>query len=210
VGPATTAPTPVIAPPTTEPVGPPPTENPTKAPVDPPPTSVRIIGVDICACQPGRYIFQLDYDNGCAKEFGGEGGIEEAMCVVIDGLNTTLTGDNARPTSVNRVLISEFDQNLEVMRQIDRQGPFADGDTIEYVGFTNADENPPPRIPRGLMITMTGTNAMGVDIDNDVVVLFENNCEDFPVLQVGDSMGWVDIVSVVSVLWMNCRLTMNT
>lgn len=166
------------------------------APVSQPPTqSTLVIGTDICACQPGRYVFQLNYSNVCSTEFlNGGAGIEDAACTVQQGLSITPTGDDAVPVSVNRIIVSELDRDLEILRQLDLPGSFPDGTPIEFNAFTLTQSNPEPIVPRGLNVVIFGSNSNGDSIENDFAITFENTCGDFPVLQPGDSLGWLTIV----------------
>jgi len=165
-------------------------------------TAQDIIGTDVCACQPSDYTFTLNFALNCADRsiMNGVNGVSEAICVVQD--DDQMNVADPVPVIVSNILISELNQELDILKQGSLDGEFVDGDSVMFtsiLGDGNADEFTDVTLPRGLQMSVTGENAAGVTIINTWVILYQNDCTTFPVLTDGNQIGWTVFVSAPTV-----------
>jgi hypothetical protein len=152
--------------------------------------------LDICTCQPSRYRLTFNFSQSCNDSSVKPGGvgIDDVACTV-----QSLQG-NATPVGITSVEISELDQNLVVVSsEIFNNKTFVDGDSIRYSSIiatarTELVANTTAR-PRGLQVVMTGVDKTSTQVVNKWVIIFNNACDEAPVLKIGQSIGWISLVS---------------
>ena len=163
--------------------------------------SAQDVGIDICACQPGEYRFQLQLDLTCDDstiDADTDEGVSDTTCL-IGGQNPQ--GDEEVndyvPISIQEFQVLELDQNQDVLRSKVYGDGYKDGDTIDYVSFVvERPENVTAQtLPAVLAITITGKNEAGQALLNTLGIRFENDCGIHPVLTDGQQIGWVRFVS---------------
>lgn len=157
------------------------------------------IGVTICACQPSVYTFTFNFSAECDIDTIGGPGVRDADCfargIGLGSENTNLT----TPVQVTSVSVLELDRSLRVAAQTPYVADYRDGDSFTYSSIvadpatvaTMTEDS----IPGGIQLDMVGINALEQPITNVWVILFDNNCGIFPVLEVGDQVGWTILVS---------------
>jgi hypothetical protein len=158
----------------------------------------QTIGVDICACSPSVYTFQLNFSLTCAMETVKDNpGVSDAECRV-SGVRAGLNVTDVIPVKVSTFEILELNANNEVIQSGFYDQGYFDGATISYTSITGRPDAlnlTVDQVPRGLQINIIGQNANEEDILNYWIVLFTNQCNAFPVFEIGDMIGWTVIVS---------------
>jgi len=152
---------------------------------------LQTIDTDLCACQPSVYTFKLDFSNECTHTTVGGPGIPETACIV-DGV-----GSNVIPISISQVQVFELSQTLQILGSAVLTGPFFDQDEISYTSITSVNEPgtiDPQTVPRGIQVSITGINSDEELLVNTWVILYSNDCGVFPVLDIGDIIGWTEFV----------------
>ena len=167
--------------------------------------SAQTVGTDICACQPSVYKLKLDFSLVCTDTTVAGPGINNTACIVTSrDQNENVT--NPFPVTVSEVQVLELGRNLKVVGNSVFSGTFFDGDEISYTSVTveepetiNADT-----IPRGFQIFITGVNSDEEPLVNQLVITYTNDCGIFPLLEIGDLIGWVNFVSGSTWLYVFC------
>ena len=163
-----------------------------------PAATSQIIGVDICACSPSVYTFQLNFSFTCNEQTVSDNpGVKDEDCFV-QGLRQQDGVTDFVPNKVSTFEILELDANQNIIQSGYYQQGYFDGAKISYTSITgkpDAVQNlTVDQLPRGLQINIIAQNANEEDIINTWIVLFTNMCNAFPVFEVGDQDGWTLIV----------------
>ena len=160
--------------------------------------TAQLIGTDICACQPSVYRFKLDFSLICNDNTVEGPGITETACIV-ETRDTNQNPTNPFPISVSEVQVLELGQDLQVVGNSIFDGQFFDGHEISYTSITirNPDSVTPNTIPRGFQVFITGISSDEEPLVNQWAITYNNDCGIFPLLEVGDRIGWVEFVSLV-------------
>jgi len=163
-------------------------------------------GITVCACQPEFYELTLDLDiflnaqNQCTNTTITDQipGIIEVACKVTPKSDSNVT--DLTPFSVIEVKIAELDQNGAIQTETTIPGPFFQGDSFNYTSVIAdpASINSTLYVPKGFQISLTGLNADEEEIENFWIVRYSNDCGFFPLLVVGDYIGWTIFVSLGS------------
>ena len=143
----------------------------------------------LCACNPSKYRFTLNFAAVCptpGSNFGPETGIGFLSC----GTNR----DSAViPVSINRIIINEYDQKLQAIKQFFQEGlDLRDGDTFDFT--SSIAENGPDIIPGAMAMVLTGADAQGGEVTTQWFAIFTNKCDVLP-FEEGNSLGWATFVS---------------
>lgn len=162
-------------------------------------------GPALCACQPSFYQFTLNYAQTCGEsDVEGTPGVESAPCL----LNTL--GENVTdlvPVGVQRIVIVETDQLGRSVGQkilmanatagVDPDG-FPDLFTFNYTSVTalNSSSINNETLPMGLSVFLSGVNAENQTVINFFAIDYTNDCTIYPVLQVGQQIGWTFFVRI--------------
>ena len=154
-----------------------------------------------CACQPSEYTITFDFAAVCDDKTIDVSvpGIAESICVVDSPIVGTKVTDPI-PVTVSSILIAELDQDLQDLKQENFTGVFVNGDQVSYTSYTVEESGniSASDVPRGLQVTVFALNAAGEALVNRFVILYTNNCTDYPVLQEGMQIGWVVFVSTTA------------
>lgn len=158
----------------------------------------------LCLCQPSTYELTLNFNGTCMDQTvmmpNDTMAVAEVACVVQNGVPPLV---DPIPVSVSNILISELDQQQQIVRQENNTRTFANGDVVAYesiLSLTNPGMFDNVTTPSGLLIMITGVNEGGVVIENTFVILFSNLCNVYPVLEAGDQIGWIIFVSRIRVV----------
>lgn len=165
---------------------------------------------DLCSCSPLQYDFILSLDQDCAvNDLVDNTGIGETICTA------DAAGGGASSITITSVQFLEFDTSGELL-VINQDDTYAtttlvNGDSISFKSITNelsADAalgDQLDYVPGGVQLTIRGTmdNGSGgiVDVSNRITWSFTNSCGEGDVtVESGDGIGWITIVSLLSVL----------
>jgi len=159
-------------------------------------TSAQLVGTDICACQPSVYKFKLNFSLSCIDTTVEGPGITETACNV-NSRDTNENVTNPFPISVSEVQVLELGQTLQVVGSSVFGGTFFDGDEISYTSITVTEPGTinAATIPRGFQVFITGINSDEDPLVNQWAITYNNDCGIFPLLEIGDLIGWSNFVS---------------
>ena len=103
------------------------------------------------------------------------------------------------PVSVQSIDILELNQNLQVIVQENIAGDFDNGDTFQYTSISAlpGEINNEEGVPRAIQLNIIGINQLDQPIINVFLITYTNNCDAFPVVDVGNSAGWTVFVSLL-------------
>lgn len=150
---------------------------------------------DVCGCSSAAYTFLLDFGLTCPPaniRTGTGSGVSRVSCLISPfGAPTT----KLNPISIDSVSVLELDQSNNVLVEERIGGGFNDGDSFSYQSIINRDVTTIQNIPKALQLNLSGRNEDGVMLMNVFVITFTNECGVTPVLEVGESAGWVRFVS---------------
>lgn len=157
---------------------------------------------EVCGCSPSAYEFTLDYSNlSCDDDdtiaTGPKTGVLSVSCLISPFGSPT---SDLVPVVVDSISVLELDQisNALIETRIDR-AEFLNGDTFTYTSILNDEEGnenfSARQIPKALQLNLNARNKDGVMLINVFIIAFSNACGIFPVIQDGDSVGWVVFVS---------------
>jgi hypothetical protein len=114
------------------------------------------------------------------------------------------TGSNAEnitdtvPVSVSTISVLELDRQLRPLAQTPYTGTYSDGETFSYTSIAGTLEGAasltPDSFPAGIQLDIAGINRLEEPITNVWIILFDNDCNTFPVLMIGDTIGWSILV----------------
>ncbi len=152
---------------------------------------------EVCGCSAAEYTFLLDFGLTCPPtnvRTGTGSGVLRVSCLVSPFGAPT---DKLNPVVIDSVSVLELDQSNNVLVEERVGGGFVDGDSFSYSSVINNpdDVKSIQNIPKALQLNLSGRNEDGVMLMNVFVITFTNECGLTPVLQVGESAGWVRFVS---------------
>ena len=150
---------------------------------------------DVCGCSSSTYTFVLDFGLTCPPtniNKGSGSGVARVSCLISPfGAPTT----KLEPVVVDSISILELDQSNSVLVEERIGGAFVSGDSFSYSSIINTDVTSVQEIPKALQLNLSGRNEDGVILINVFVITFTNECGVTPVIQLGESAGWVTFVS---------------
>ena len=153
------------------------------------------VGTNICACTPPTYEFTLNFDLTCDNTFVPSSGVAEFECVV-QPFQTGATID-LRPARVETIDFVEYDQSNRRLAEASIFDPIGNGETITYTSYSaNPGDVTTPTVPKALQITMLAQNSVGQPLLMTWLIAFTNSCATYPVITVGNQIGWTEIVSM--------------
>jgi hypothetical protein len=161
------------------------------------------IGVSICACQPGVYTFEINFAALCINttviDNDGVKGIDCFQRGI--GSNAASINDTI-PVQINSINILELDANRQTLAITPYEEAYQNGDTFVYtsplIGTLDAISNL-TTVPSGLQMTLNGINRLEEPITNVWIIIFDNDCQYYPVLSIGDNIGWTTLVGLMSI-----------
>lgn len=159
-----------------------------------------MIGVDICACQPSVITFKLNFTLECSESDVGGPGIVETACNI--GTREDRNVTDKVPTQISTVQVYELaGPDLSVVGGTTFTDGYLDGDDITYTSIvaTKPDTIDDSNLPRGFQVVITGLNADEVTLVNQWAITYTNDCGIFPLLTVGEQIGWSVFVRTTAV-----------
>eukprot|EP00533_Pseudo-nitzschia_delicatissima_P002588 CAMPEP_0116110658 /NCGR_PEP_ID=MMETSP0327-20121206/18027_1 /TAXON_ID=44447 /ORGANISM="Pseudo-nitzschia delicatissima, Strain B596" /LENGTH=280 /DNA_ID=CAMNT_0003603833 /DNA_START=249 /DNA_END=1088 /DNA_ORIENTATION=+ len=138
---------------------------------------------------PRRILFVgFRFDLPANIRTGTGSGVSRVSCLISPfGAPTT----KLNPISIDSVSVLELDQSNNVLVEERIGDGFNDGDSFSYQSIINRDVTTIQNIPKALQLNLSGRNEDGVMLMNVFVITFTNECGVTPVLEVGESAGWV-------------------
>ena len=152
---------------------------------------------DTCACSPSTYEFVFDFNLFCPPvNITLSDAVEETSCSV--GPFGSQEVMDLIPVSVQNIDILELGQDLRVLVQETLEGNFVNGDSFRYESIANlpGEITSPVDIPRAIQLNIVGVNVNDDPIINVFIITFTNECDTYPVLFNGQSIGWTFFVSI--------------
>ena len=158
---------------------------------------------DSCSCSPRDVTFQLQLNRNCSTDtISGAPGIAAAACNIRSGADEF----DVSTLEISDIQFLEFGADLEVLNQNDTfaNTSLTNGETFSYPSISNmlnpdmAIEEQPQYFPIGASLILQGkakdSSGNDVIVRNQVAWTYTKSCADLPI-SVGQSIGWVDIVS---------------
>ena len=149
-------------------------------------------GEDVCACSPSTYEFTFDFDLTCPPPgTDNPEGIAEVTCFI-----TSFSAEvkDLVPVIVRSISIIEADTGRIPIAQSQVDGNFVTGDSFTYASVSALGNS--TQLPQSIQLTITGTNAENSSLVQVWAIKFTNDCNVYPVLEVGQSYGWTTFVSL--------------
>jgi hypothetical protein len=162
-------------------------------------TGQKVIGTDLCACQPRSFDLKLNFTSTCGDNtFTNNSGVIQPPSCAIRGDGTTDIADQV-PVLITTIQIVELGENFTVVAQAAEDNVFTEDSSLSYVSIIDQPSAiNTTTLPRGIQIVLTGKNALNQTLLNVFVITFNNNCSIYPVIEEGASIGWAVFVSNVS------------
>ncbi|KAL7451450.1 hypothetical protein ACHAWC_005920 [Mediolabrus comicus] len=149
----------------------------------------------VCVCSPSTYTFTFDFSGTCPGNIDNEGVIEQVCFINAPDS----PGANLTPVRVTGLTVFELDEDfIVVSQQPYLNGPYFDGDTIQYTSISDAlDPNLSlddqlTKVPKYIQFQILGGNEQGEVLQNMFVIEYTLSCEVEPVA-IGNQKGWVEI-----------------
>lgn len=157
-------------------------------------------GADVCTCQPSKFSLSIDTSLTCETSTisSVNPGIQDTTCIVQSSSGTRKT---ETPTQIVSIEISELNQELNKIRTSVFNDTFVSGDKIRFASRMSSsvynlhDVDDVTARPKGLQATIIGIDNDGLEITNNWVLLFSNECNIYPVISTGQQIGWTKFVS---------------
>lgn len=164
------------------------------------PSALAQVGTATCACYPSTYTFTFNLDHVCSDTDIKVGpGISGITCDTV-GTTPGETVVDFIPVAITNGQIIELDQNISPLLITDYKPNngigYRTGDSIFYTSLVATDPNLSELgIPSGFQIVLNAQNQLGQFITQFVTILWTNECQTFPALNIGDNIGWTTVVS---------------
>ena len=153
------------------------------------------IGVTTCACFPPLYEFTLNFASLCSESNVQGPGIENIECFA----RGTTPGENITditPVDVTSIEVLELDDELAPISDAIYTEGYRNGSTILYTSVVTWNNLTIDFIPAALQLNIAATNALDQTLLQVWIIRFTNECGIFPLLSIGEQMGWTTIVSI--------------
>jgi hypothetical protein len=167
----------------------------------------EMIGTDICFCQPTVYEFTIDLSLSCNVSSMNNTvllpGINETSCITMGDVNASAAAhdenNEIRVTKVTYITIAEYNFEGETTGVASYTDELRHGDSIQYTSsivpsITDEDWTM-SNITHTFTLTMLGYTDNDERITNSWFIDFTNDCQSYPVISNGLSIGWTTLVS---------------
>ena len=143
-----------------------------------------------CACHPSVYTVTLDLEATCEDNtVEGDGILPDPVCVV------DTEADDVVPIVIESIQFGEVKADFEVLEEETLAGDegFVTGSEVSYTSML-AEADAVEELPTGLALVISGRNAAGEEVVQNLLISYTNDCEVIPDL-VGKQIGWAIFVS---------------
>lgn len=155
------------------------------------------IGTTICVCSPAVYEFSLNFNATCPSTALIGDGILTSDCGIESFQNLNVT--DKVPISAGSIDIIELDADLVLLTQSSRFGTFNNGDKIRFASISNTPTMLNETVyPKALQISIVGNNVLGETLFFAGLIVYDTECGQYPLIEVGSSIGWITFVSTLS------------
>lgn len=149
---------------------------------------------DLCSCSPTVFSFTINLSLTCDdSNIVENGGIADVSCLGPTALDETDPSDTV-PVSITTVFILELNEE-GVLKSTTLQGPFADGETIEYASISTYRNLTSSYFPHGIQVSLQGLNQANQTVLNTWAVDYTNDCSFVPVFPEDAQIGITQFVS---------------
>ena len=153
------------------------------------------IGTTICVCSPAVYEFRLNFTATCENTALIGDGILTSDCGIESFQNLNVT--DKVPTTAGSIDIIELDADLVLLTQSSRFGTFNNGDVVRFASISNNPTMLNETVyPKALQISVVGSNVLGETLFFAALIVYDTECGQYPLIEVGSSIGWITFVSV--------------
>ena len=154
------------------------------------------IGSTICICSPSMYTMQLNFSSNCENSSLVGDGILTSDCAIDPFQNPNATVIDEVPVTVSSIDILELDVDLVKISQSSRFGTFNNGDIIQFASVSSDPSALNETFyPKALQVSMIGINDVGETLFFAGLIIYSTECNQFPLIQEGSTIGWVTLVS---------------
>jgi hypothetical protein len=140
---------------------------------------------------------QFEFSNTCDQSTVTPAleGVLAVSCSVIvtedDG--TPIAGGDPVPVRLGAIQAIEFGQQLQPVGQSVVNIDLNNGSLFRYTGIvvTSGEFITDDTLPAAVQWVFTGRNAGNQIVQQTIRMEFDDDCEDYPILTVGEQLGWV-------------------
>lgn len=162
--------------------------------------------IEVCACQPSVYNMTINRQLRCDDKTVGGQGILEVSCVVSTDLDEDANVTDFVPIKINEFTVAESNGENEIVDFTTfTDGPYFDGHTFMYTSIVRRISANSSTMPRSFQVNIKGVNADLQPIGNTWRIDYDNDCSIFPLLSVGQFIGWTNFVSISSLPLGHCN-----
>ncbi|KAK1743527.1 hypothetical protein QTG54_006148 [Skeletonema marinoi] len=160
-----------------------------------------------CVCSPRTFTFRLNFNGSCdINTIQGNPGVNGTQCE-LRGFPTENEVEDKTPVEVASVDIQEVNVDVDGnqhWRWKRFEGPFYDGDTIEYTSMSDSLKSDEPLgeqdVPKGFFISFTGKNAGDEYLFHGIIWMYNlDNCDAEPITE-GNAIGLFEVVEYTSAI----------
>jgi hypothetical protein len=152
-------------------------------------TDAKTFGKDVFACSPTSFTFGLNFDGNCPGNINQtRSGIVSTDCYFVPRSNDALS-----PIIVRSIQIIESTLDFGNLHEETITRDFKDGEQLEYTSVTSKKLNDENDVPGGIQLNIRGVDSNGTAVSNTVILFYSNSPDAFPI-QIGDEIGWINIV----------------
>jgi len=156
-----------------------------------------------CVCSPRTFTFRLNFNGSCdVNTIQGNPGVNGTQCE-LRGFPLENEVEDKTPVEVAWVTIMEVTAEKNWRQKI-YDGPFYDGNTIEYTSMSDSlqpdellgDQD----LPLGFFMKLTGKNAADESLFHGIIWMYNlDNCDAQPITE-GDAIGMFEVVEYTSAI----------
>jgi hypothetical protein len=150
-------------------------------------------GDRLFTCSPKSFTFSLNFNGQCPGNIASSLGIDGTDCFFVPDPNYT-----SPLVVVKLIQVIEVNLDLSNLSVENLNGDFEDGFTWKYESVTAGELSDEQEIPGGIQVNIRGQDEDGNMITNSVIIDYSNSEDGYPVLEVGNRIGWIVIVSQAS------------
>mmetsp|Transcript_45956 Transcript_45956/g.112128 ORF Transcript_45956/g.112128 Transcript_45956/m.112128 type:complete len:692 (+) Transcript_45956:127-2202(+) len=162
------------------------------------------VGITVCACQPGQYLMTFGFSQTCdgSTVTPAIEGVNAVTCEVSvtsdDG--TPVPGGDPVPVRVGAIQTIEFGQTGQTVGQSVVNVDLNNGSLFRYtsISVTSTEFLTDETVPGKVEWIFTGRNAEGQIVQQSISMEFSDDCDAYPVLSVGEQLGWVSFTELTA------------
>ena len=165
------------------------------------PTVAAQVGVTEFGCSPSSFTVKFNFSL-TDQNIANMDGVNETSFFVTN-LNFGSNSTDETPVGVSMVSVIESGLDSLTLVRESIPGPFLDGDTFVYTSITSMGSENITQLPGSISFTFNAENAAGDPLTANAAIRY-TNANTFPVVEVGDNVGWAVFVSISWCLGIGC------